>query len=250
MKGTSPLPYSIFLLPFLIALLLSSCEDCYQCGIDQPEPFFSVKFINEDSLNTINDSIDQFDRRRIELEDSLELNEIKLEEKTDSVLIAEDEMKLIALRDTILKLEPRIDTLESRIDAVKVKKASYNKAMKTILEGRITLNSITSGIDSILNYRNDTLKHNLSIYQFPLDMNSNSSRYVINIKGLKDSLKVLEVAYRTRQVTENGSVVIKADSFSVIKNETFYEDFKRDSIPDDKNNEYQPTDETVLYLFF
>src|SRR5690606_12993358 len=133
---------------------------------------------------------------------------------------------------------------------IRLSKTREERIKNEILDGKIALANIQSSlgkIDTLTYY--DKKADSLTTYQFPLDMNSDTSRYIITIQGLaedQESVKVLEVHYRRQTVTENSSVVVKADSLEVIKNEIFDQEYKDDSMVIDLG----PTNETTVYLYF
>ena len=253
MKGKLPDSLAIFVLPVFIALALGSCEECYKCGIAQPEPYFNVKFRNEDSLADVMQKSAELDELKIKFEDTLDLKEDSLNWKLDSLETEQDPLKIIKLENAIDTLEADIETLEAKIVAARANRTLLDKARRKLISGEIALQSITSPGGETVIFNADSSSDSANVYRFPLSMNADTSKYIITIKDYKkDSVKTLKVFYRRQTVTKDGSVLVKAEGLGVSKPPEFYEDFKR---PDSlayyfEDVELKPTDETIVYLFF
>src|SRR5690606_5622511 len=132
MKGNTPLPYTIFLLPLLITILLSSCEDCYQCGIVQPEPYFNVKFINEDALKKVEDTLKYLETNRSITNDSIDSKERARGVKQDTLVAIEDSLRQVTLSREIDSLTATIDSLRGVVNEIRLSKTREERIKNEI----------------------------------------------------------------------------------------------------------------------
>lgn len=228
----------LFLLPIILGLSLSSCEDCYKCGIEQQEPYFNVKFLNAGQLLTVNDSIALVDERTKSNNQALTssnsfLNNLldSLDLETDSTIIESLEFKADSVTFTI-------DTLSqsnARLNAIKTR---LNLVRRKIEAGAVPLSSITSPYGGEIRY---AAQDSLASYRFPLDMNDTLAHYFVDINA---KTYTLEVAYKTNQVVEDGSVIIVANDLNLLNAAPF------DSVEVHYANDSRRTNDTYIYLYF
>lgn len=236
MKGKKHL--IIFLFPLALCALLSSCEDCYKCGINQPEPYFNVKFFNARQLHLINDSIEQVDDKSIELNTILLQSNKFLNLALDSLENTEDPIAIGSLEHKVDSVEVLIENTNKSLNNFKATKTKLGQVKRKIESGAVPLESITSPEGKKIAY---VPEDSLTSYKFPLPMNDTFAQYFIHIK---DSTYSLQVAYTKEQVVENGSVVIKAHNLSLLSATNL------DSIEINYRNDLRKTNETYFYLYF
>lgn len=226
------------LMPGALIAFLSSCEDCYKCGFDQQEPYFNVKFFNADSLSSINDSIAALDEATKNLRTERSTKSIDLNAAIDSLEGKEDPLVIDFWESAIDSIQLELENLDEKINALGFYKTGLNQVKRKITSGAVPLQSITSPQGKEIPFVSGD---SLTAYKFPLPMNDSQAQYFIKIN---DSTYSLSVAYHTELVTENGSVVIKADSLRYLSSSNF------DSLKIYYSNDLRKTDETYFHLYF
>lgn len=195
--------------------LLTSCEDCYECDINRPEPYFNVVFINNSRLESVQDSIANL----------------------DTLLVA----KRIELRELAPDAPPEeFDPIEFTIDSITIAKRNLDIKRRLIQSGSVFPDTVYSPIGKF-----SPSPDSATSFRFPLSMNQDSSTYYIYLGDRSDTLTVF---YSRELVVENGSAVVRADSILPPPNikTTFL-----DTIPNIQyNNDRRLTNETYLYLYF
>ncbi|UII30136.1 hypothetical protein LVD17_17720 [Fulvivirga ulvae] len=202
-----------------LALTAISCEE-NEPEITGIEPFFRVKFINQDSISKLNDSL----------------------------AIINAELKGIA--DSLVV----IDTLENRDEDADytANKEALNAYKKALTEGKTDVNAIITLINSGKVYVTSLEAQNgiatliyedsLTLYRFPLNTNADFSRFIVTIDRQEYSLD----AYYTREtIEEERYIVIKAYNFDIRDYAGF--DSLKISQPDSIN--YSSNEATVTAYF-
>jgi len=236
MKGKTS--FWLFLLPIIAALSLSSCEDCYQCGIEQQEPYFNVKFFNIGQLLTINDSITLVDDRTRSNNAAITSSNSFLNTLLDSLDLATDPTVIESLEFKVDSVTFTIDTLGLSTTRLNATKTRLNQVKRKIEGGAVPLSRISSPNGGEILY---AAKDSLSSYRFPLDMNNSLVQYFVDIDT---NTYTLEVAYKTNQVVEYGSVVVVANDLNLLNASPF------DSATVHYVNDMRKTNETYIYLYF
>lgn len=228
----------IFFFLFALCTLLSSCEDCYKCGIDQEEPYFNVKFLNARKLRSVNDSIQQIDKKNKENNTFLMESNKFLNSTLDSLDDEEDSIVIASLQLKVDSVESAIATLNKNINNLNTAKTKLNQVKKKIESGAVPLERIASPQGKEITF---VSKDSLTTYKFPLPMNDTFATYFIEVN---DSAYSLEVSYATEQTVEYGSVGIQANNLTVLSSTNL------DSIVVLYRNDLRKTNETYLYLYF
>lgn len=228
----------LFLLPITLCLALSSCEDCYKCGIEQQEPYFNVQFFNGQQLLVVTDSITLVDDKSKENNKFLAASNSFLNSMLDSLDIETDSTAIASLEFKIDSVEFTIDTLNQSTSRLTTLKTKLNQVKRKIETGAVPLASISSTKGGEIRY---VAEDSLSSYRFPLDMNNSLAQYFIDINT---KTYTLEVAYTTEQIVDNGSVIIAAKNLSILNASPF------DSIKVYYVNDTRKTNETYLHLYF
>ena len=216
MKEKAGLLPKLLLLPILISLFISGCEDCYECDINRPEPYFNVKFINETELINIEDSIEIYSEQLIEKRDSLD-----------------------ALPDDTLGI--LFESLESSIDSISTAKTTLDNKRRLIASGLVEIDTLYSPQGNFISYTDSATS-----FQFPLSMNQDSSTYYFSLEGISEP-DTLTVFYTREVIVDNGSVIVKADS--IIEKPHIKNSFIN-SIKYQYSNDQRLTNETYLYIYF
>lgn len=152
----------LFLILTLLALGISSCQDCSDCGPAAAEPYVSFRFFNIDSLLQVEDTLQV-------LEDSLD--------------------KVIAGIDTgNIDLEPIREELEKEVDL-------YHQVSTDIKNGKLKIEEVLgpNGEGPIF-FRDSTTNDSLTVFPFPLDMNHDSCSFIITISDRVDKVGVRYVS--------------------------------------------------------
>lgn len=236
MKGKTS--FWLFLLPIILGLSLSSCEDCYQCGIKQQEPYFNVKFFNAGQLLAFNDSIAVVDERTKSNNQALTSSNSFLNNLLDSLDLATDPTIIESLEFKADSVTFTIDSLgqsNTRLNAIKTR---LNQVRRKIEAGAVPLSSITSPNGGEIRY---VPQDSLASYRFPLDMNNTLAQYFVDIDTHSFTL---EVAYKTNQIVEYGSVIVVAHDLDLLNATPF------DSVEVHYVNDLRRTNDTYIYLYF
>lgn len=216
MKEKAGLLPKLLLLPILISLFISGCEDCYECDINRPEPYFNVKFINETQLKITEDSIVYFN---------------------DQLAIKRDALNALPDDASNEEFEP----LEFSIDSITAAKTTLDNKRKLIASGSVEIDTLYSPQDKSISYTDSATS-----YQFPLSMNQDSSTYYFSLKGISEP-DTLTVSYTREVVVENGSIIVQADS--IIEKPHIKTSFIN-SVKYQYRNDQRLTNETYLYIYF
>lgn len=245
MKGKATAFLALITLPLLLSFILSGCEDCYECGIDQEEPYFNAKFINRRRLLEVLDSISIAEEDRLAQRALIESSNDTLSGTINSFNNTEDADSLIMLQEMIDSIDNAIENLEKNVEKAVAEKARLDKIRKIIESGKVKIDSILSNGSSASKYI--YFQDSMTVYQFPLPMNDGnnlSASYTIKMAGVDESIThTLEVAYSAELATENQAVINKADSLTYIMH-TF------DSVEIKYRNDLRLANETYLYLYF
>ncbi len=236
MKGKTS--FWLFLLPITLGLALSSCEDCYKCGIEQQEPYFNVKFFNGRQLLVVTDSITLVDNRTRSNSQALTASNSFLNTLLDSLDIETEPTAIESLEFKVDSVTFTIDTLSqssSRLNTIKTRLTQVKRKIET---GAVPLSSITTPQGGEILY---VAEDSLSSYRFPLDMNNPFAEYFIDINA---KTYTIEVTYSTNQVVEHGSVIITADDLTILHASPF------DSVKVYYVNDIRKANETHLHLYF
>ncbi|MEM8565616.1 MAG: hypothetical protein AAGF85_04100 [Bacteroidota bacterium] len=174
------LVFVVILFPWVY--LASSCEDVEleTTGID---PFFRIKFINADSLSTLDNLIAAIEERIEIIDDSLVFYDT-LDNGTDVSNIVE-----------------RLNLERSAIDT---ERTEFNSTKAIIESGSVVVNSITSstGVDAKLPGIDST-----TLFSIPLNPAQDVSLFEISLDG---TLYDLEANYTRNTVVELRTVIVQA----------------------------------------
>lgn len=200
------------ILTIVSGFFLASCEDCYECDINRPEPYFNVVFIDSSRLKIV--------QRSIKTLDSL-------------LLIKRAEERALSPDAT----DEEVDLIEFEIDSMNTEKRTLDTERRLIQSGSVFLDTVYSPIGEFL-----PSPDSATSFRFPLSMNDESSTYYIFLGDRKDTLTVF---YSRELIVENGSAVVRADS--ILPRPNIKTTFK-DTIH--YNNDLRLTNETYLYLYY
>ncbi|MEX2336794.1 MAG: hypothetical protein WD555_05945 [Fulvivirga sp.] len=181
----------LFLLSFgFLALLTLSCEE-NEPEISGIEPYFNVKFINQDSLEQLDQRITIINALIKDVNDSLK--RIEAEIAGDG-----DEIDYTAL----------MDTLNFKKDSLNTHKTFFNTVIATIKSGRVQITSLTAdgGAGEII------YQDSLNDYRFPLNTHADSSLFFITIADETDTLKA---TYSRHTIVKERAVYIEAINFNI-----------------------------------
>lgn len=200
MKKTADLILTLALV-LITATLFTQCNpDCDECTADKLEPFMKVKFINQDSLTKINTLRTQTNAR-------VTTNNTLRTRYTDSINAGNNDY--IFKRDSVGEI---LDSLQSHYTFL-------GKIKTTIEAGSVKLDTVYGyGMYNPIFFTNDKAGDTLTQFKFPLDPNSDSSRFIIKIR---DKKYLLQVSYTKQEYQEINKIkiglynpVIDTSSFS------------------------------------
>lgn len=165
----------------IVATFFSQCDtDCEECTAEKLEPYIIVKFMNQDSLTTI-ESLRKLTLNRIN-----DGNDLKNEY---SKLILEGNDDYIFKRDSIGTLIDSMQTHNTFLGTIVTKINSFKMKIDSIFG---------NGINEPIYFKNDKTKDTLTQFKFPLNFNSDSSRFTIYFE---DTSYVFQVSYTRREYT-------------------------------------------------
>lgn len=182
-----------------LALTTLSCEE-NEPEIMGIEPFFRIRFINQDSLSKLNDSI--------------EVINAELKGIADSLVVIDT----LENRDEDADFSANKEALNTYKKELNENKTDLNKIITLIQSGKVHISSLEGQNSAATLYYEDSL----TSYRFPLNTNADFSRFIVTIDDQQYSLD----AYYTRKtVEEERSIVIKAYDFNIL-DYTQFDDLK------------------------
>jgi len=182
-----PVKHLIYLSSFILMANFMSCEKCTDCGPLRREPGVQMKFINQDSLETILADLElsaattnQIISDLISTDDLL--GEINIELNTVAMQISAGVEGLIPLRD---ELQDKKDSLQSTFieleafrEQVANEKIVLNKILETIQTGLVRIDSLLSLVDgNVLIFEPDSAVS----FKFPLSVAADTSSFRVFI---------------------------------------------------------------------
>lgn len=199
---------------FILFLLIVSCDPCEDCDTVSFEPTVSLVFINQDSIENLNDSLAVF-----------AFNDSALSANTDSLTTLRDSLEIVensianggSLNEEKMNLEQWISerqidsTLYADLDQDADSLTSiFNQTKSTINTGLIQLDKI-----EILGTGTEfTYEDSAEVWSIPLSFDETFNQYEITIKGISD---IIELDYETfQEVDEKRNVLIRAKNIEVI----------------------------------
>lgn len=180
----------ISLLALALFMSLTGCEET-SLEVGRAEAFFKVKFINRDSLVSLNSHINVVNGQIRAINDSLNAIEQR-EENGDETDYSE-----------------MIDSLNLKKDSLDAAKIHFNEVIATINSGKIQIDRLTAegGAGDI------TFRDSLTLFHFPLNSNADSSQYFVTIEDETDTIMV---TYARETVVAERRVEINAYNFKII----------------------------------
>lgn len=215
-KATDILPGLI--LSFL-ALLTFSCEE-NEPEIMGIEPFFNIRFINQDSISKLDNSIDLINDELQNIADSLVA--------IDSLENNNEDANYTANKESLNDQKKLLTT----------DRTNLNKIITLIKTGKVKISSL-KGQNSAGTI---TYQDSLTSYNFPLNTHADFSRFIITIADIDYSLDVL---YSRETVEQERDVLIKALNFDVIE----YAGFDSVKISQRDSINYSSNEATVTAYF-
>lgn len=167
----------------LLALAVIACED-NELQIEGFSPKVEATFINNDSLAAV---------------DSLIIDYDTLISRIGAKLDSLDSLDLTA------EIQTQIDSLELEEDLARDERSDINAIKNIILRGLLQIDFVTG----IGNFDNITYEDSLSTYQLPLNVNADSSEFLIRIL---DKTMSLFFTYKRDTFFTEGRIIIEADS--------------------------------------
>lgn len=229
---------------FILFLLIVSCDPCDDCDTVSFEPTVSLVFINQDSIENIDDSLAVFAFNDSAL--TVHVNALDtLRDRLEEVQIGLDtgNTSLQEEKDEILSLIPERQTdsafyatLNQDADSLA---AIFNQTKSTINSGLLQLDQIEIlGTGTVFTYEDST-----TAWSIPLSYNAEFNQYEIAIAGVSD---ILELDYETfQELDEKRNVLIRAKNIEVIS-------FTRNAIDSVRTNcdETCQDDEASFTIYF
>lgn len=168
---------------------MMSCDD-NELDLTGAEPFFKIKFINQDSL-------DQLTIRQKEIKTEIGVID-------DSVAVID---KLVADGDETDYSE-NLSSLKDQKTALTKEQKIVNANISSIKSGKVQLDKVAgdNGEGEI------TYEDSLTSYKFPLNSNTDISQYFITIDG---ETYTLEAIYSRETVVKERTVTILAKNFAI-----------------------------------
>lgn len=204
------------LIPFILMLVLTSCDPCPDCGVSARfEPTVEMIFINQDSVNSINDSLSVF-----------AFNDSSLNANIDSLLLLNDSLQIIVdsierggmLLNEKMNIEEwialrRLDslfyaTLNKEADSLS---ALFNQTKASIASGLMKIDELTI----IETGESVSYSDSSASWNFPLLFDENSVLYEFIID--KETYSIA-LGYETyTEMDQQRNVLVRATHISVIE---------------------------------
>ena len=181
--------------------MLLSLLMCMSCQHEDPEitglaPYFRVKFINQGSIDILEDSIALVDKALEDISDSLTV--------IDSLEIIYDTLDLSVNKESLSDLRQIFNE----------KKTGYNSSISLINSGKMKVQKIEGDDGSGTISYSDSL----TLYKIPLNPNTDFSRFYIYIEGSEYSI---DTRYERNTIEDNRNIIIQATNFEVLDQSGF-----------------------------
>ncbi|MEQ6121251.1 hypothetical protein [Reichenbachiella sp. MALMAid0571] len=206
---------------FLFFLVWSCAEDA---EVFFNDPSLKIRFINADSLKKANDSLDitnSYIANVTEvityLNSGLNVLEDSIDELNDSIDIGRTDY--IEIRDALIEMESEftssLELMKENSTLLADLKSELTDVINTIESGDVQVTSITN----VENNSVQTYSDSATTYNLPLSMNSNVSKFSIEIDGISYNL---EVEYVKEQVVdEKRRIKIVVSDVNIISHNGF-----------------------------
>ncbi|MBL6446780.1 hypothetical protein JMN32_10685 [Fulvivirga sp. 29W222] len=173
----------------ILALATVSCEE-NEPEITGIEPSFKIRFINQDSISKLNDSIS--------------IINADLQEIADSLVVIDT----LESRDENADYTANKEALNTYKKELNQDKSDLTKIINLINSGKVHLTSLEgqNGVGTLI------YEDSLTLYRFPLNTNADFSRFIMTIDGNEYSL---DTYYTRETVEEERYIVIKAYNFEI-----------------------------------
>ncbi|WP_370090513.1 hypothetical protein [Ekhidna sp.] len=202
---------------FIFFLLIVSCDPCDDCDTVSYEPTISLVFINQDSINSLDDSLMVFSFNDSAL--AVHVNALDtLRARLEEVQIGLDtgNTSLQAEKDEILILIPERQTdssyyatLNQDADSLT---AVFNTTKSTINSGLLQVDQIEILGTTFVNTYEDI--DSATIWSIPLSYDGEFNTYEVVIAGIA---RTIEFSYdNTQEVDEERNVIIRAENIQVV----------------------------------
>ncbi|MEO9869515.1 hypothetical protein [Ekhidna sp.] len=205
---------------FVLFILIISCDPCDDCDSVTFEPTVSFIFINQDSIEAINDSLSVI----AEIDSSLSTNIDSLILLKDSLQILEDSIANGGMLDQ-QKID--IETLIGSRQADSLLFAMKNAGTDTIIPIlNSTVASINSGLILVSEIAipgtgySEVYEDSALVWSIPLSFDNAFAEYNVTIDGFTETIELLYDNVQT--VDEQRNVLIRAENIEVI-NKTYLE---------------------------
>ena len=199
---------------FILFLLIVSCDPCEDCDTVSFEPTVSLIFINQDSIERIDERLSFFSFNDSALAvhiDALDTLRSRLEEVQAGLDTGNTALQ--AEKDQILAL-----ITEQQADSLFYEEQNINSDSATVLsEAKSTINTGLIKLDRIEILGTGTefvYEDSSEVWNIPLSFDEKFNQYEITIKGISD---IIELDYETfQEVDEKRNVLIRAKNIEVI----------------------------------
>ena len=202
---------------FILFLFIASCDPCDDCDTVSFEPTISLIFINQDSVNSLDDSLmvfafndsalavhvnalDTLRLRLVEVQNGLDTGNTSLQAEKDEIL------SLIPERQNDSTLYATLNQDSDSLTAV------FNQTKSTINSGMLQVDQIEIlGTQNILTYEDIDSATSWSI---PLAYDGEFTQYEVTIAGIA---RTIEFSYdNIQEVDEERNVLIRAENIQVV----------------------------------
>ena len=203
-----------FLSIFILFLLIVSCDPCDDCDTVSFEPSVSLIFINQDSIERIDERLSFFSFNDSAL--TVHINALDtLRSRLEEVQAGLDtgNTALQAEKDQILAL-----ITEQQADSLFYEEQNINSDSATVLsEAKSTINTGLIKLDRIEILGTGTefvYEDSSEVWNIPLSFDEKFNQYEITIGGISD---IIELDYETfQEVDEKRNILIRAKNIEVI----------------------------------
>jgi len=223
---------------FLAICFLFACDPCNECDVVIFEPTVEMVFINQDSLNSLNDSIDNNLSRDSILTDSISFfsGEVNTLSSTLKELKDSGNNDTLEIFNQILSLNTQITQWRVESDTISSKNSQMNAVISIINSGSVKLTA--------LNYRETggslvLADDSATVFSLPISYDKSFLTYDLTIEG--DSSYYVTIDFDLVEETDvRRNVLIKAENIRVV--DTDFQAFD--------NCETNCTDSEAVFTFY
>lgn len=209
----------LFIATFIFVL---ACDPCRECDTFLYEPTLTLKFINQDSLNNLNDSIGKNNLRNEILSDSIIWLEDTLHFLVDTLIFMRDSIEnggdydTTSVFDSIQEYDAELQKQSTESNSLEILNSEMSAVKSVINSGSVEVTRIENLNESFVV---DIEEDSLTAFSIPLPYSAVQTRYEIEIA---DFIGTVDFSLRFDTTVDiRRNVLIRPDSIFITDFENF-----------------------------